>query len=200
MPRRRRATASRSARCWRASCRRTGTVLEIASGSGEHAVALRARVPGADLAAERSRSDGARAASRRGAPRRSSPNLRRADRARRDRGAWPVERADAIVCINMVHIAPWEAALGAVRRCRRGCSRRARCSICTGRTGSAAVHRAVERGVRSRRCAQRDPRWGVRDVDELDAPRRARTAWRCARCVAMPANNHSLVFRVASAD
>jgi hypothetical protein len=34
-----------------------------------------------------------------------------------DAGAahWPIDKADAVICINMIHIAPWEAAVGLAR-------------------------------------------------------------------------------------
>ena len=88
---------------------RTGTVLEIAAGSGEHAVYFARAFPhltwqptDADPAALESiaawRDEVA------------LPNLA-APLALDVTQPWPVDHADAIVCINMVHIAPWEAAL-----------------------------------------------------------------------------------------
>src|SRR3954466_779262 len=89
----------------------SGTVLEIASGTGEHvahfAAALPALIwqptdpgpaspPGIDPGAA------------------GLPNLRPApalDAGCRD---WPIERADAVLCINLIHIAPWTAAEGLI--------------------------------------------------------------------------------------
>ena len=88
-----------------------GLVLEIASGTGEHAVYFADRFPALDwqpsdvhpdalasIAAWRDTAD--------------LPNLRpplTIDAAAAD---WPIGRADAVLSINMVHISPWASALG----------------------------------------------------------------------------------------
>ena len=89
----------------------SGTVLEIASGSGEHAVFMARRFPAldwqpSDRDAEALASVDAWAAETRLA------NLRPAialDAAAPD---WPNVSADALLCVNMVHISPWDAAVG----------------------------------------------------------------------------------------
>jgi len=89
----------------------SGTVLEIASGSGEHALFFAKRFP----ALEWQPSDGhpdalASIASWRDTA--DLPNLRpplTIDAAAAD---WPIGRADAVLSINMVHISPWASALG----------------------------------------------------------------------------------------
>jgi hypothetical protein len=88
-----------------------GLVLEIASGSGEHAVHFAKAMPALDWqpsdpdeAARRSIGVHARAS--------GLSNIRSPlaiDAARRP---WPVVRADALIAINMIHIAPWEATTG----------------------------------------------------------------------------------------
>jgi hypothetical protein len=97
----------------------TGLVLEIASGSGEHAIHFAAALPHlswqptdldaealASIAAHHTESGVANVL----APLALDVTARR----------WPVECADAIVCINMIHISPWSASEGlvAVRRAR----------------------------------------------------------------------------------
>ena len=88
-----------------------GLVLEIASGSGEHVLAFARGFP--NLAWQPSDPDPVALASieawraAEGAPNLLAPL--RLDAAAPD---WPLERADAILCINMVHISPWAAALG----------------------------------------------------------------------------------------
>ena len=90
----------------------SGVVLEIAAGAGEHAAHFAAALPHlrwrptdadpdalASIAAWRSHA--------------GLPNLLpplRLDTANPD--AWPIDRADAIVSINMIHISPWAAAQG----------------------------------------------------------------------------------------
>ncbi|MET0137842.1 MAG: DUF938 domain-containing protein, partial [Sphingobium sp.] len=86
----------------------TGLVLEVASGTGEHAVFLAAQFPAlewqpsdADPLARDSIS-----AWREDEP---LPNLRAPLDLDAGADAWPLFHADAILCVNMVHISPWEA-------------------------------------------------------------------------------------------
>ncbi|HVK84406.1 MAG TPA: DUF938 domain-containing protein [Kofleriaceae bacterium] len=169
---------------------RTGTVLEIAAGSGEHAVYFARAFPhltwqptDADPAALESiaawRDDAA------------LPNLA-APLALDVTQPWPVDHADAIVCINMVHIAPWEAALALFANASRVLAPGALLYLYGPyRFGGATApsNEAFDQSLRAR-----DPRWGVRDVDDLTAAA-AGHGLRLVDTVAMPANNHSLVFR-----
>jgi len=88
-----------------------GTVLEIASGTGEHAVHCAAALPGltwqpTDRDAEALASIAAHRADA------GLPNLLAPLALDVTAPSWPVEHADAIVSINMIHIAPWHAAEG----------------------------------------------------------------------------------------
>jgi SAM-dependent methyltransferase len=89
----------------------TGQVLEIASGTGEHAVHFAAALPyltwqPTDREEQALRSIAAHWAAA-GLPNLLAPLV--LDAAAPE---WPVERADAIVAINMVHISPWRATQG----------------------------------------------------------------------------------------
>src|SRR5690606_27781248 len=87
-----------------------GRVLEIASGTGEHAVHMAGSFPG--LRWQPSDPDPVALASieswrmEAGLPNLAPPIVLDVTAP-----VWPVTDLDAIVCINMVHIAPWEAAL-----------------------------------------------------------------------------------------
>ena len=88
-----------------------GLVLEIASGTGEHATFFAERFPSLDWQPSDIHPD---ALASMAAWREASglPNLRpplTLDAAARN---WPIERADAILSINMVHISRWESTLG----------------------------------------------------------------------------------------
>jgi hypothetical protein len=104
---------------------------------------------------------------------------------------WPVTRADAITCINMVHISPWEATLGLFAGAARALPTGALLYLYGpyrfGGAFTAPSNEAFDASLRSR-----DPRWGVRDVKELEA---VATDFALREIVAMPANNHSLIFR-----
>jgi SAM-dependent methyltransferase len=88
-----------------------GLVLEIASGTGEHVVHYAAARPGLtfqpsdpDANARASIDDWVRTL--------GLNNVRPALEIDVTGATWPVERADAVLCCNMIHIAPWEAAVG----------------------------------------------------------------------------------------
>lgn len=89
----------------------SGLVLEIASGSGEHAAHFARALPALiwqpsdpEEAARRSIVAHARAA--------GLANIRLPLAIDATRQPWPVIRVDAVVAINMIHIAPWDATIG----------------------------------------------------------------------------------------
>jgi cyclopropane fatty-acyl-phospholipid synthase-like methyltransferase len=168
-----------------------GLVLEIASGSGEHAVHFAAAFPHltwqpSDAAPEALASITAHAADA-GLANLAAPLALDAAAL-----TWPIAHADAIVCINMVHISPWEATIGLFRGAARVLATAAPLVLYgpyrfSGRS-TAASNEAFDASLRAR-----DPRWGVRDVDDL-----ARLAgdhgFALAPAIPLPANNHVLVF------
>ena len=96
---------------------RTGTVLEIASGTGEHAVYFATALP--HLTWQPSDQDEQARKHRRPSGEFGLPNLFEPlslDAAASD---WPVEQTDAVVAINMVHISPWRATQGLMARAGR---------------------------------------------------------------------------------
>lgn len=107
--------------------------------------------------------------------------------------AWPSTQADAIVCINMVHISPWQATLGLFAGAARTLAPGALLYL-YGPYRFEGAFTAESNAEFDRSLRSRDPRWGVRDVGELDA---AALPHGLARqgTVVMPANNHSLIFR-----
>ena len=84
----------------------SGTVLEIASGSGEHAVHVAAALPGVDWLPS-DPEPAARRSIAAHALRAGLGNIRPPLALDAAAAAWPVARVDGIVCINMIHIAPW---------------------------------------------------------------------------------------------
>jgi len=170
----------------------TGRVLEVAAGTGEHAVFFAGRFP----ALEWLPSDpGEEALASIAAYREDYPdeNLSapvRLDAAARD---WPVERADALVCINMIHIAPWEAATGlfdgAARLLDQGTP-----LVLYGPFFEEGVEPAPSNLDFDLSLKARDPRWGIRDLAEIDRLAARSGFTRTARHE-MPANNLTLVYR-----
>jgi SAM-dependent methyltransferase len=170
----------------------SGTVLEIASGSGEHAVHFAGAFPYLSWQPS-DPSEAALASIVAWCAEAQLPNLRAPIALDVVAEPWPVARADAITCINMVHIAPWEATLclfaGAARVLSPGALLYLYGPYRFGGAFTALSNADFDRALR-----ERDPRWGVRDVDDLVIAA-CTHGFALRDTVAMPANNHSLVFR-----
>jgi hypothetical protein len=166
-----------------------GLVLELASGSGEHAVYMAQHFP----ALEWQPSDIGDAALASIAAWRldaAPPNLRAPLRIDVTASKWPLAHADAVTCINMVHISPWQAALGLFA----GAARLATPLLYMyGPYRFDGEFTAPSNAEFDRSLRARDPSWGVRDVRDLEAAAEAQ-GFTLAEVVAMPANNHSLIF------
>ena len=89
-------------------------VLEIASGTGQHAAFFAQSLP--HIVWQPSDADPANLASIEAwRAEAGSPNLRPALALNTQAEAWPIARVDAVICINMIHIAPWSACEGLMR-------------------------------------------------------------------------------------
>ncbi len=167
-----------------------GIVLEIASGTGQHAVHFAAAFP--DLTWQPSDPDATARASI-AAYRAEAGLANLAPPLELDVIApWPIEAVAAIVCINMVHISPWESALALFAAAGQRLPEGGLLFLYgpyrfDGTT--APSNEQFDQSLRSR-----DPRWGVRDVRELGAAA-GEHGLVMRGAVAMPANNHSLLFR-----
>src|ERR1700761_400380 len=90
-----------------------GLILEIASGSGEHVVYFARSLPSLTWQPTDPDSEAlASIAAHRDAA--GTPNVRAPLRLDVTAPDWPVKHADAIVCCNMIHIAPWAACEGLI--------------------------------------------------------------------------------------
>lgn len=171
-----------------------GVVLEIASGTGEHAVHFAAALPGLTWLPS-DPSEDARASIAAWRDETGLPNLR-PPLALDVTAPWPLDAATpiaAIVCINMIHIAPWAATealfAGAARLLPPGAPLVTYGPYRFGGAFTADSNAAFDADLRAR-----DPRWGVRDVDDLTALA-ATHAIALVETVALPANNHALIWR-----
>lgn len=169
-----------------------GRVLEVASGSGEHAVHFATAFPQLDW--QPSGPDPAGLGSI--AAYRAEAGLANiAPPVALDATAteWPVDRADAILCINMVHISPWEATLGLFAGAARLLAPGAPLILYGPYTEpdvpTAESNLAFDASLRSR-----NPAWGLRDADAVKATA-ADVGFAFAERRAMPANNLMLLFR-----
>lgn len=166
-----------------------GLVLEIASGSGEHCAYFAPHFPALDW--QPSDPD-ATARSSIAAWCDGLANVR-APLAIDAATDWPIARADAMLCVNMVHISPWEATLGLLAGAGRLLPQGAPL-ILYGPYRRAEVPTAESNQTFDRSLKARDPRWGLRDVGQVTQAALAQ-GLAFDRLIEMPANNLVLVYR-----
>lgn len=170
-------------------------ILEIASGTGEHAVFFAQAFPQlawqptdpsaealASIAAYREEYAGSNLA---------APLLLDAAAP----ATWPVRQADAILCINMVHISAWDATVGLFEGAGRLLGEGAPL-ILYGPYLEAGVNTAPSNLDFDASLKARNPLWGLRHAEALDALGVQHAMTRSARH-ALPANNIMLVYRRA---
>ncbi|MBC9205989.1 DUF938 domain-containing protein [Roseomonas aerophila] len=168
----------------------SGLVLEVASGTGEHILHLAQALPGLRWQPTEPQPEGRASIDAWAA---GLPNVLPAlplDAAGDD---WPVLRADVVLCINMIHIAPWAAAEGLFAGAAR----------LLGPGGLLALYGPYHRkgqklepgnAAFDAELRQRDPAWGLREVGEV-AALAGRCGFGAPEVVEMPANNLMLLFR-----
>ena len=169
-----------------------GRVLEIAAGTGEHAVFFAGAFPQIEWVP----SDPSQTAIESiAAWREDYPGDNLAapvmlDAAARD---WPVDTADAVLCVNMIHISPWEASLGLFAGAARLLAKGAPL-VLYGPYFEEGVEPAASNLDFDASLKARDPRWGIRQLREIDALA-ARSGFARTARHEMPANNLTLVYR-----
>jgi len=167
-----------------------GLVLEIGSGTGQHVAHFAAALP--SLGFQPSEPDAARHASIR-AWTRELENVRPPIELDVTRLPWPVEAADAIVCINVIHISPWRTTL-ALMDGAGGLLPSGGVLVTYGPYRRGGRHTAPSNEEFDASLKSRNPEWGVRDMEEVEAAA-DRAGLRFEETVGMPANNFMLVFR-----
>jgi len=174
-----------------------GAVLEVASGSGEHAVWLAAHLPG--LVFQPSDPEPAsRASITAWIAHERLPNVRAplALDATDDDWALPAEisaRLVAVLCINMTHVAPWQATLGLLRGAGRAL-RSGGVLYLYGPYRREGRHAAPSNAAFDASLRARDPESGVRDLEDV-VTAAGRAGLTLASIEEMPANNLSAIFR-----
>lgn len=167
-----------------------GTVLEIASGTGEHALAFARRFPQLDW--QPTDPDPQALASIAAWAEEGPPNLKPPVQLDVCAAQWPLDRADAVLCINMVHIAPWEASLGLLDGSARLLGAGAPL-ILYGPWIETGVPTAPSNQAFDASLRDRDPRWGLRLVEDF-AEEASQRGFRLAERSHMPSNNLMLRF------
>jgi len=170
----------------------SGLVVEIASGSGEHAAFFAKSLP--DISWQPTDIDAnalASTAAHRAAA--GVPNLLPPLRLDTTAEQWPVAHADALVCNNMIHISPWAVTEGLMR----GASRVLRSSGILFLYGPYKIdgrHTAPSNEDFDASLRARNAEWGIPDLGDV-TDLAARHGFALTETVPMPANNLSVVFR-----
>lgn len=175
----------------------SGIVLEIASGTGEHAVYFAERFPQLQWQPSDVHPDALESTRAwRGAARLSNveePIV--IDAAKPD---WPIDEADAVLSINMVHISPWTSALGLIAGAAQVLPKGGPLILygpwLKDDIPTAPSNRAFDADLR-----QRDPQWGLRRVEDFAAAAEAH-GLDLVETRPMPANNLMLLLRRRQPD
>ena len=171
-----------------------GQVLEVASGTGEHIVHFARHLPNldwqpSDPSPEARRSIAAWTQAERLENVRTPLDLDAA------KTSWPIDQAAAIICINMIHISPWEATAGLMRGAAHVLPR-------GGPLYLYGPYRRADRALEPGNAAfdldlrARNAGWGLRELDAVIACG-TENGLVFERSIDMPANNLSVIFRSA---
>ncbi len=178
---------------------KSGDVVEAGSGTGQHVVDFARHLPGitwwpSDLNEQHLKSIGAWRAHA------GLPNIRPPLRIDLSDPTWCAEMHDgsgpgkllAVFCANVIHIAPWRVAEGLFAGAGRYLQPDGRLFL-YGPFKRDGEHTAISNAVFDSSLRDRDPEWGVRDVEDLEKLAAA-AGLQLAETAEMPANNLTLVF------
>jgi len=172
----------------------TGTVLEIASGSGEHSVYFAGFFP--DLRWQPSDPDPLNLESIAAwGDAAGADNLRPPLPINASDVVLPIDSADAMICINMIHISPWDATEGLMRNAAKLLPPGAPLYL-YGPYRIGGVHTAPSNEAFDRSLRSQNETWGVRDLEDVCAEAE-KNGLSFVECVEMPSNNQSVIFRKA---
>lgn len=174
---------------------RQGVLLEIASGSGEHAAFMAPQLSPliwqpSDYDTENLPSIDAYAGDS------GAENIRPAVRLDVTQQTWPVSACDALLCCNMIHIAPWAAAEGLFAGAATIMPKTAPLLL-YGPFRRNGRHTAPSNAAFDDSLQSRNADWGVRCLESDVLPLAQRTGFALERIVEMPANNLTVIFRKA---
>ncbi len=169
-----------------------GLVFEVASGTGQHALHFARALPALDwLPSEPDPELRALLAARVASA--ALPNLRAPLAFDVHEPRAPLERADAVLCSNMIHIAPWPACEALLRHASSLLQSGAPL-VLYGPFMRDGLHTAPSNAAFDASLRARNAAWGVRDLTDVDGLARGH-GFELALTVAMPANNLSVVWR-----
>ena len=169
-----------------------GLVLEIASGTGEHVVHFARELPGLTFQPS-DPEPSARGSIAAWTAAENLTNIRPPMALDAATTPWPVASADAIVCVNMIHISPWESTLGLMRGAAAILPAGAPLFL-YGPYIRADVATAPSNLEFDADLKRRNPAWGLRDISDVAEVARA-AGFSAPAVTEMPANNLGVVYR-----
>lgn len=170
-----------------------GTVLEVASGTGEHAIWFAEHFPNLDWQPSDTHLDALFSIAAWQAQS-GLPNVRKPALIDASNPDWPIASADAVVNINMAHISPWEASLGLLEGAARVLPEEGPL-ILYGPWLKEDIETAASNLAFDADLKSRDQRWGLRRVEDF-ASTAADRGFEFVESRQMPANNLMLLFRL----
>jgi hypothetical protein len=170
----------------------SGTILEVASGTGEHAVWFAERFPNLDWQPSDMHFD-ALASIAAWIDASGLPNLRKPVVIDASADDWPVGSVDAVLNINMAHISPWSASLGLIAGAARSLPVEGPL-ILYGPWLKDDIETVPSNLAFDADLKARDPEWGLRRVEDFAAAASAK-GLRFVDFRRMPANNLMMLFR-----
>ncbi len=170
----------------------SGTLLEVASGTGEHAAYLAPRLAGLTWQPSDADADAVDMIGRRVAAV-GAANLLAPLRLDVCAETWPIRQADAVVCVNMIHISPWAAAAGLMRGAGRMLAEGGILYL-YGPYKIGSHHTAPSNAAFDDSLRRRNADWGVRDLEAVTDEAQS-NGFTLTETVTMPANNLSVIFK-----
>lgn len=169
----------------------TGLVLEIGSGTGQHVAYFAKALP--ELTWQPSDPDDEFHQSIRSwAKLENLDNVRPPIELEVCRFPWPVTRADALLCVNMIHVAPWAATQGLFSGAKNVLDRGG-LLVLYGPYRRFGRHTAASNEAFDARLRATNPAWGLRDLEKV-VEIADQSGFRLAEIVEMPANNFGVVL------
>ncbi|MEA3016744.1 MAG: hypothetical protein QOI38_1466 [Sphingomonadales bacterium] len=170
----------------------SGTVLEVASGTGEHAAYFARLFPHLDWQPSDAEPD-AIASIEAWAADSGASNLLPPILLDAASDQWPLDAADAVLCVNMIHISPWAATVGLMRGAGRLLPAGAPL-VLYGPYRRGEVPTVPSNAAFDADLKRRNPEWGLRALEEVSAEAGA-NGLKLEQVVEMPANNLTVVYR-----
>ena len=169
-----------------------GLVLEIASGTGQHVMHFAKALSGltwqpSDPDAELRASIALRIREERRA------NVNRPIDLDVTKLPWPLQTADAVVAINLIHVAPWSATLALFEGAKALLSTQGVLFL-YGPYRRHGQHTSKSNEQFDSDLHAQNSEWGLRDLEAVSETA-ASSGFALAEIVEMPANNFSLVFK-----